>query len=90
MLLKLTGLGNRYPDVPALELCFAEGQSLLEPIQCTELNISEAFGFPVKLVLDNADTGDFAAGEKALDVALGDFEREITKVCSIRWSGWQG
>jgi hypothetical protein len=79
----LTRLSDADSDVAAHELGLSEGECLLQAVNCGELDVAEALGLVVELVLDNADVGDFAAAEERLDVGRGDIEGEVSKVGSV-------
>jgi hypothetical protein len=80
----LTRFSNADSDVAAHERGLCEGESLLQAVNCGELNVTEALGLVVELVLDNANVGDLASAEEGLDIGLGDIEGEITEVGSVR------
>lgn len=79
-----TGLSNADADVSALELRAGEVEGLLQAIECAELDVAEALGLAVELVLDDAHVGDLAAGEEVGDVALGRVEGEVAQVGGVR------
>jgi hypothetical protein len=80
---RLTRLSDADSDVAAHELGLGEGECLLEAVNCGELDVAEALGLLVELVLDNADVGDFTVAEERSDVAFGDVEGEVSKVSSV-------
>lgn len=80
----LTWVGNADADVSALELSLAESKSLLQAVDGTELDIAETLGSAVHLVLNDANAGNLASVEEIADIGLGDFERKVAKVGSVR------
>ena len=80
---KLTRLSDADSDVAAHELGLGEGEGLLQAVNCGELNVAEALGLLIELVLNNADVGDFTVAEERLDVGSCDIEGEVSKVGSV-------
>lgn len=79
-----TWFGDANPDISALELRARQVKSLFQPFDTAKLDVAEALGLSVQLVLDNADVGDLAAAEKVVYVTLGGVERQIAQVGGIR------
>jgi hypothetical protein len=80
---ELTRLSNADSDVAAHEGGLCKGECLLQAVDCGELNVTEALGLHVKLVLDNANVGDLTSAKEGLDVGLGDIEGEVTEMGSV-------
>ena len=81
---RLTGLSNADSDVTAHERGLCEGEGLLQAVNCGELDVAEALGLVVELVLNNANVGDLTSAEEGLNVGLGDIEGEVSEVSSVR------
>lgn len=84
---ELTRLSNADLDVPSLELGSAEGQGLLQAIDTSKLDVTEALGAVVKLVLNDADVGDLTAIEKVLNITLRSIVGKVSEVGSVRRLG---
>lgn len=80
---QLTRVGNADANVSALELGLAEVKSLLQASDGAKFDVTETLGSAVHLVLDNANAGNLACGEKVADIGLGDLEREVTEMGSV-------
>jgi hypothetical protein len=80
---RLTRLSDADSDVTAHELGLGEGECLLQAIDCGELDVAEALGLLVELVLDNADVGNFTVAEERSDVTFCDIEGEVSEVSSV-------
>lgn len=82
--LSLTRVCHADADVSSLELRVAKGESLLQAFDGAKLDVAEALGSVVELVLDDTNAGNFAAGKEVLNVTLGHFEGEVAQVSSVR------
>lgn len=78
-----TWVGNTDADVSALELGLAKFKSLLQAIDSAEFDVTETLRSAVKLVLDDANAGDFAAGKEVLDIGLSDFKGKVAQVSGV-------
>lgn len=78
-----TRLGDANADVAALELGTREVEGLLQAFDGAKLDVAEALGLAVKLVLDNAHVGDLAAAEEVVDVTLGGVEGQVAQMGSV-------
>jgi len=86
---KLTWLSDTDTNVSALELAFAQSQSLLQTVYGAKLNVTESFWSVVKFVLDQTHTRDIALAEETLDIAFCHFKGEVTQVGSVWWLVWK-
>jgi hypothetical protein len=79
----LTGLSNADSDVTAHERRLCKGEGLLQAFNCGELDVAEAFGLVVELVLNNANVGNLTSAKEGLNVGLGDIEGEVAEMSSV-------
>jgi hypothetical protein len=70
-----------------LERLAIQGQSLLQTIKGSKLNIAEALGTLHLSVLNNSDTGNLAALKELSDGFDSRIVREVAEMSSIRWFG---
>lgn len=82
-----TGLGDADAHVAALELGAGQVESLLQAVERAKLDVAEALGLAVELVLDDAHVGDLAVGEEVVDIALGGVEGEVAEMGCVRGLG---
>ena len=77
-MLLLTRFCDGHTEISPLKLRSIEVQSLLESVQCSELNIAETLRLSLDLIFDYANIGDGAASEEVLYVSLGCIEGHVS------------
>jgi len=89
-IIRLTRLSDRDLNVAAHEVGLGLGKSDFQAVEGSELDVTEALGLAVQLVLDDADAGGVAVAQKVFDVRLGDVVGEVAQVSSEGGTSGEG
>ena len=85
-----TWFGDADADIAALELAAVQLERLLQPVERGVLDVAEALGLAVELVLDDSHVCDGAVAKELFNIERGNIEGQVPEMCSVGWSCRQG